>query len=265
MLSAEDSITTTIRPRLEKAGAAMERTLVLDHVTTPEGKRPPTIADIGVLAEGIGMVGASLIVIDPVMAFLPPSVNAYRDQDVRRVLTPLSQLAEESGAAIVIVRHPNKMVGQSALHRGGGSIGIIGAARCGLLVAPDPHDPEGPRRILAVVKSNLAPPAPSLAYHIEGQKNEAGRIVWEGVASFTANQLAAPPTDSEERGVLTEAMDFLRDALTEGATPALAVVKAAREAGIAERTLKRAKRELRCQSMKDGAAWFWQLPDVPAA
>ena len=262
MLCAEDSISTTIRPRLEQAGAAMARTLILDHLTTPVGERQPTIGDIAAIAEGIATVEACLVIIDPLMAFLPPNVNAYRDQDVRRVLTPLSQLAQRTGAAIVVVRHPNKMVGQSALHRGGGSIGIIGAARSGLLVAPDPHDPEGPRRILAAVKNNLAPPAPSLAYHIEGEKDGAGRIVWEGVASFSANQLIAPPLDGEESSMLTEAMDFLRGALADGTQPAAAMTKAAREAGITEQTLRRAKCALRCRSAKDGKGWFWRLPDA---
>jgi len=265
MLSAEDSIGTTIRPRLERAGAAMERTLILSMFRAVDGERLPTIADVGAIEHGIRVDGAKLVIIDPVMAFLPPYINAYRDQDVRRVLAPLSQLAQETGAAIVIVRHPNKMVGQSALHRGGGSIGIIGAARAGLFVAPDPHDPEGPRRIVAVVKNNLAPPAPSLAYHIEGKKDDVGRIVWEGQVSFTANQLAAPPTDGEERSARSEAMDFLRDALTDGPQPATMITKAAREAGIAEPTLKRVKGQLRCRSIKTGDVWVWQLPPAPAA
>ncbi len=266
LLSAEDGIGDTIRPRLEAAGAVMERTLVFDRFVAVDGERLPTLDDLAAMEEGIAAVGARLVVIDPLMAFLPPHVNAYRDQDVRRILAPLGKLAERTGAAIVIVRHPNKMVGMSALHRGGGSIGIIGAARSGLFVAPDPHDPEGPRRVLAVVKNNLAPPAPSFAYHIETATNGAGRIIWEGIVSFTANQLAAPPADGEERSALMEAMDFLRDALAGGSQPVVAMKQGAKAAGISETTLKRAWRGLRCTTTKDGeGAYRWQLADAPAA
>jgi len=266
LLSAEDGIGDTITPRLTAAGAVMDRALVFDRFVAVDGERLPTLDDLAAMEEGIEAVGARLVVIDPLMAFLPPHVNAYRDQDVRRVLAPLSKLAERTGAAIVIVRHPNKAVGMSALHRGGGSIGIIGAARSGLLVAPDPNDPEGPRRIIAVVKNNLAPPAPSLAYHIETAENGAGRIVWEGPVAFTANQLTAGLTDGKEQGARSEAMDFLRDALGDSPQPVVAMKQAAKAAGISETTLKRAWRSLRCTTIKgEDGTYRWQLADAPAA
>ena len=62
------------------------------------------------------------------------------------MLASLAYMASRTGAAVVIVRHMNKGTG-SALYRGSGSIGIVGGALAGLLVAPDPDD-EG-RRILA--------------------------------------------------------------------------------------------------------------------
>lgn len=265
ILSAEDGIGDTILPRLEAAGAHMDRVRIFDVIGTVDGERLPTLDDRQAIEAGIRAVDARLVIIDPFMAYLPPHVNAYRDQDVRRVLAPLGKLAERTGAAIVIVRHPNKMVGMSALHRGGGSIGIIGAVRAGLLVAPDPHDSEGPRRVLAVVKNNLAPPAPSFAYHIETAANAAGRIVWEGQVAFTANQLTAAPSDGEERSALREAMDFLRDALADGPQPVAAVTQSAKSAGISEITLKRARREGRIAGSRGGSGVFvWQLPDVPS-
>jgi hypothetical protein len=71
------------------------------------------------------------------MAFLSGQVDSHRDQGVRRVLASLAYMASRTGAAVVIVRHMNKDTG-SALYRGSGSIGIVGGARAGLLVAPDP-------------------------------------------------------------------------------------------------------------------------------
>jgi hypothetical protein len=60
----------------------------------------------------------------------------------------------------------------------GGSIGIIGAARSGLLVARSPEDPEH-ERILASSKSNLGPPLPALRYRIAARTSEPSfRSVW---------------------------------------------------------------------------------------
>ena len=68
------------------------------------------------------------------MAFLGATANSFRDQDVRRALAPLARLAETLGAAVIIVRHLTKNSAEgNPLYRGGASIGIIGAARSGLL------------------------------------------------------------------------------------------------------------------------------------
>jgi RecA-family ATPase len=165
LLSAEDDIGDTIRPRLEAAGADLARCWVLPDVR-PEGKepRPPELpADLFLLEDLVKSKAAALVVIDPLMAFLSGQVDSHRDQDIRRVLASLGYMAGRTGAAVVIVRHLRKGAG-SAIERGSGSIGIIGAARAGLLVAPDPED-EG-RRVLALTKSNLAKMPQALAYRL---------------------------------------------------------------------------------------------------
>jgi len=56
-------------------------------------------------------------------------------------------------------------------------------------------------------------------------------------------------------------MMFLRDILANGAQPAKAVLAAARDAGIAERTLHRAKKALGAVSGKPqfDAEWLWTM------
>jgi hypothetical protein len=56
---------------------------------------------------------------------------------------------------VVVIRHLNKTTGGPALYRGGGSIGIIGAARIALLVGRDPADEA--RNVLAAIKTNIGP------------------------------------------------------------------------------------------------------------
>jgi hypothetical protein len=62
------------------------------------------------------------------MAHLAAQVNSWKDQTIRQALAPVQRLAEEAGAAVVVIAHLNK--GQSAdpLQRLGGSIGIPAAA-----------------------------------------------------------------------------------------------------------------------------------------
>ena len=83
---------------------------------------------------------AKLVVLDPLMAVLGREVSASNDQGIREVLTPLAQLAERTKCAILIIRHLNKGNSPNSLYRGAGSIGIIGAARMGLIVVRDPND-----------------------------------------------------------------------------------------------------------------------------
>jgi len=138
------------------------------------------------------------------MAYLGGDVNSYRDQDIRRALAPLAKLADRTGAAVVVIRHLNKGSGVSPIYRGGGSIGIIGAARSALLVAKDPDAPDSGRCALAPLKGNLAAPASALAYHVAVDADGVPRVEWEGASSHTAAALLAVPADDAERSAQEE-------------------------------------------------------------
>lgn len=267
LLTAEDGIGDTIRPRLEAAGADLERVAVLAAVRDDEGKpRLPVIPDdVEAIRGALRDLRAGLLVIDPLMAFLAGRVDSHRDQDVRGALHLLADLAERERVAVVIVRHLNKAGGGHPIYRGGGSIGIIGACRAGLLVAPDPKDDT--RRVVAVSKSNLGPVPPSLAYRLV-QSVDASRIDWEGVAEgcSASDLLAAQRDDGEGSGLREEAEAFLRELLAKGPVPAKDVDRDRRAAGISERTLDRAKARLGVRARHEGrpgeaGRWAWWLPE----
>jgi hypothetical protein len=269
--SAEDGLADTIRPRLEAAEADLERVVSLT-IGDVGGERSIAIPDdLGALELTALKVGASLVIIDPLMAHLPGSVNSYRDQDVRRALGPLAALGERTGAAILVIRHLTKTTGGSPVYRGGGSIGIIGAARTGLLAALEPDDETGARRVLAVVKSNLAPIAPALTYVVEPTEVGASagpiptsRVVWGGVSARTATELLAQAATPTDRSALDEATDVLREILGAGPIAAKDAVSEARRAGVRARTLDRAKAALGVRSYRLGQLgaaghWYWTL------
>lgn len=262
LCSAEDGEADTIRPRLDTAGGDASKVLTL--ATVPDGGGSERLLsipeDLEIVRQGIGRVGAALVVIDPLSAFLSGNVNSHRDQDVRRALAPLAKVAEETGAAVVVVRHLNQSKGGNPLYRGQGSIGIVGAARSALLVAKHPEDER--RRVLASLKSNLAKPAPSLTFALLESDNGAVRVEWKGETLHTAAALLAAPTDPEERSALDEAAAFLRDVLRDGPVWSVQVKKEAREADITEITLKRAKDAVGVRSQKEGdGSWSWALPE----
>lgn len=269
--SAEDGLSDTIRPRVDAAGGDPDRVLSLVTVPDGDGERLLSIPqDLDVIRRGIERVGAELVIVDPLMAFLSGDVNSHRDQDVRRALAPLAKLAEETGAAVLVIRHLNKTSGGNPLYRGGGSIGIIGAARSALLVARHPDDER--RRVLAPLKSNLAEPAPSLAFILTEAANGAVRVEWKGETALSAAALLADPVDDEERDALTEAQAFLGEVLAGGPVPAKEVQEEAQAAGIAKRTLDRARKALGVESIRKGevgkrggGTWLWSLPGIKVA
>ena len=269
LLCAEDSPEDTIRPRLDAAGADVTRIAVREYILEGNTERTPTLADIYDLERDITICEAGLVLIDPIMAYIPGKVNSHSDQEIRGVLTPLSKLAEKTGAAIVVVRHLNKGGGSSPLYRGGGSIGIIAAVRSGLMVAKDPDDESGSKRVLASVKCNLAAMPPSLAYRIGTTAEGVPYVTWEGTTTHTASALLTTPDEGEGRTARDEAKEFLQELLANGSQPAEDVYKEARRIGIADRTLKRAKSELKIKTTREGygsgGRFFWELPSAEEA
>lgn len=271
ILSAEDGIGDTIRPRADAAGADPTRLHVLEHVPTldadgqPNGARPPSIpGDVDRLEVAVSTVGAVLVVVDVLAAFLHARTDSYRDQDVRGALMPLARMAERCGCAVVVLRHLAKSGGGHAIYRGGGSIGIIGAARSGLLVGHDPDDES--RNVLAVVKANLAPLAPSLAYKlVSDERRGCARVGWLGEVAHTADALvSAEPGGGHEDG--HDAASVLAEVLADGPVWVKLALDAMADAGFSKDQAKRAKAKLHVRSVKCGrpgdpeSGWKWELP-----
>jgi hypothetical protein len=264
LLMAEDGAGDTIKPRLENAGADMSRIGLLQTYTDPADNLEvmPTLPDdLSIIETAIYQVEAKLLVIDPILSYIGDNVNEYRDKEVRRALAPVIAMAERTGVALVCLRHITKTIGGNAKHRGNASVAFTNMSRSALFVAQDPDDQT--RMVLAQSKGNLGPPAPSLTYRLVGCENEHARVNWEGTSMHTANSLSAQGGSDEERSELRDAEAFLLDVLEGGPLLVEALKKQAREAGIAEATLRRAKVSLRIDSQKartqDGK-WVWVLP-----
>jgi hypothetical protein len=262
LLQAEDSLASTVRPALARAGTDYNRVRVYDRSHFLE--QPLTLPDdLPLIEEAASEIEARLVVIDPFAAFL--SGNPNSEQSVRRALGPLAAFAERAGLAVVIARHLAKRGSTSPLYRGVGSIGIIALARSALWVCNDPESDDPYQHILVQTKSNLSG-ATSLCYRT-AKSGDVVVVEWLGESKYTARDTVSDAR--EDRSALEEAKDALRTILADGPLWVKEVIQAARQAGVSKRTLDRAKRALGVRTRKKGGGWLsrwtWELPgeDLP--
>ena len=272
VLSAEDGLADTIRPRLDAAGADPGQVFTITGITAPDGSAHPVSipGDLPVIEHVIAEHGVVLLIVDVLMAFLSGQVNSHRDQDIRRALHVLAAVAERTGCCVIVLRHLNKASGGNAIYRGGGSIGIIGAARAGYMCGTDPDDESRQRRVFACVKSNLAAEPPALAYRlVPDDLRCCARIQWEGISQHKAATLLSEPDDPDERNERDEAAEWLTSYLIRNGGEAIAgdVIKAARGDGIAPRTLQRARKRANVTTAKAafGSGWVWRIDTTAEA
>lgn len=271
LMSAEDGLADTVRPRLDAAGADPDRVVALTEVLVTIGgettSRPVTLADVDLIADSILTAQARLAIVDVLMAYMPDNRNSHNDQAVRAVLSRLATIAEATGCTILLIRHLNKQMGGTALYRGGGSIGIVGAARAAYLVAKDPDDDTGEARIFAPTKTNLSTTPDSLRYRlVSAPGSDVARVEWLGVSAHRADDLLAHAGgDDEDRAERSAAEDWLTAYLSDrnrgGTASAVEVKRAAAAAGFADKALRSARERVCIKPVKDGMAggWTWSL------
>jgi hypothetical protein len=257
LLSAEDFLHETIKPRLLAAGgdASMVGVPNKEPVVLPD--------DLDYLEALATRYGFGMVIIDPLAAYLSVKVNSWNDPSMRAmVLYPLRVMAERAGLTVIAIRHPSKgSDGKKAIHRGGGTIGTIAAARAGFEVFRDPDDPDV--RIFAPSKHNLSKEVHSLRFRlvdqaVPGLKEPMPRIAWEGESTHTAESLAAGAKQTK-----TElAEDFLREYLANGAQPSEAVLAEGKRRQIGRDAIWEAKKALGVKANKLGyqGIWAWFLP-----
>lgn len=252
-ISAEDDPCYTIRPRVDAMGGDAMNVRVL-------------VSDLTLDADGFDKLRAelnnhdiTLIIIDPLMAFMPEKTDVHRSNAVRPILSTMKVIAEEFGCAVLFIRHLTKMKHDKAIYQGGGSIDFIGAARSALLVTTNPADEE--QKVVLHIKHNVGPKGQSWAYRlVSGPKDSLPRVKWDGPSSVTINDLAIGKS-SGSPAPRDDAADFLRNFLNEGPRKASDVEKAAAAAAITKRTLIRAKQDLGIKSNQRNREWWWRLPD----
>ena len=263
IISVEDGLADTIRPRLDNLGADVRRIrLSSGMVRSDEDRKSLSLVDhLLELETEITSNGIKLCILDPILAFMG-SKDTHRSSDVRAVLAPLAEMADTTGCAILAIIHLNKKSGEfNSIYRLTGSLDFSAAARSIMFVAKHPEDEN--RRVFVVGKANLSTVPDGLDYSMQAE-GDHGVFVWGGVSDIDANELLSQP-NHEERSARSEAKDFLFNFLADGPKNAKDVLKAAQQNAIADKTLRRAAKEIGVEIWQGGNStgkkgspgWVW--------
>ena len=253
MLVNEDDLASTIRPRLDMAGADLERISIIEGQYDAEGALLPlNLADYTQLEHALMTTGAVMLIIDPLFGHLPAGISISKEEEIRHLLAPLIALVAKLGVVLVGIRHLNQSVDLPSQYRGLGAGVWTAQARSELSVMVDPtNDAAGRKRyVLGRSKGNLGIEPPVLTYSIAAENdNDAPYIVWgETPSPMTWDELireaaTARKGDSAVSKAQTAVLRVITEAGADGITWAEAVDIIGLQ-GHSEGSARRARSEL---------------------
>ena len=278
LLTAEDARKDTIYPRLEAAGADRKRVHIIKMVREAGKERMfSLVTDLDMLRQKVIEVGdVKMVLVDPVTAYLGVGkIDSYRATDVRAVLSPLKELAEELRISILGIMHFNKKIDiTNVLLRISDSQAYGAASRHAYGII---DDDENDRKLFVRGKNNLTRrDQKTLAFSFDerevgvdkrtGAMIRAPFIVWHkepvDISAVEAMQAIA---DNKSPSTRDNTKGFLETLLAGEPVPSKDVIEAAEANGISRRTLTRARKELNITVKKDGPivdgerTWRWHL------
>jgi len=239
--SNEDEIADSTIPRFIRNGGDLNRLAysgeLEHHITLTESE----ISDI------IMETGAKLFIIDPLQSFLPSGTHMGNVTQMRAVFTMLSNVAKNTGCAIVLVGHLNKNEASKDIHRGLGSADIAASVRSILLVSMDKNDRA--KRCIRAIKSNFDD-ADYTPIALELDENR--------VLSFEEyDELENEDRPSQTK--LDRAASILREMLTDGPVPIEDIFAECDAEGIGDRTVRRAMKKIGAVSQSKDGVTYWRL------
>ena len=243
---SEDSLSDTIKPRLNAAGADCANVAFLD-----EEKNWVTLNDDSV-RRAIADFNAKLLVIDPIQAYLGEADIASAS-GMRRVLRQLSLWATMYDCAIVLIGHLNKKQSSKELYRSLGSIDLVAAARSVIQVE---HIQDDSISVIHHVKSSLSHKGRDLFFSIDSSR----KLEWLDIdpEEYSSNDTSF--CDQEKMTKQARAADILSVMLTDGPVAVSEIRTLFQRENISERTILNTKKQMGIKSIKRDGAWYWQFP-----
>ena len=256
--TTEDDADDTVVPRFNSAGGNGDNLIFIK-----EDMKSLSFGD-NRIREAIEKYNAKLLILDPMSSYIGESCSMNNANETRAEFNHLIAVAKETGCAIVIIAHMNKMKDSNPLYRTNGSIDIAGAARSILAIIRTANKEAPAERYLVQVKSNLAPTGSAILFEVaESGVNFVSEMEMTAEEAFSS---LAPkmgrPNETELR-----AKDFILEMLQDGEMLANDCEAKLEEAGFKKSTIKKAKKKAGVVSHKKGFLWYWslQMGDMPRA
>ena len=232
--TTEDDADDTVVPRFNSAGGNGENLIFIK-----EDEKSLSFGD-NRIREAIEMYHAKLLILDPMSSYIGESCSMNNANETRAEFNHLIAVAKDTGCAIVIIAHMNKMRDTNPLYRTNGSIDIAGAARSILAITRTPNKEAPAERYMVQVKSNLAPTGSAILFEV-AEKGVDFISEMEMTAEEAFQSLAPKigrPNDKE-----VKAKAFLIEMLKDGEMLSSDCEEKLEAAGFKKSTIKKAKKK----------------------
>lgn len=199
LLSAEDSFNRVTLARLREAGADTNRVHRMKKFRALDREYLELVKDY------VREHGPGLIIIDTLAAYLGSERDMNRQNEIGGFLGELTELAEETGCAILGLAHMNKQSNEHPIYRVVGSIGFMASVRSAIFLGDDPKNRN--RLALAHGKANGTVKGPTIAFErVGGGKDQVPTLKAvefidadeSDVCRVEKRDVGRPPSTSDE-------------------------------------------------------------------
>ena len=194
VVCTEDDWPTTVRPRLEVAGADLDMVQVI--CTEDDGSGAPTFPrDLFLITEADPV--PALIVVDAWLDTVPAVLSVRDPQQARQALHPWKEVATLTDAAALLLCHTNRVASANARDRYGATGELRKKARMTLYAQSD----DDGRLVVGPEKMNTAAPIPASTFTITSVQHfaPAGRQRRHGAAAGIRRRLRTDRAGAHRR------------------------------------------------------------------
>ena len=206
MLSAEDNWQRVTLPRLLESGADISKIRVMTRFKILSSE------NLEAMARYIEQERPKLVVIDTLTAYMGSGRDMNRQNEVGEFLGRLTEIAEDSGGAVLAIGHLNKQSAEHPLYRIVGSIGFAASIRSALFYGTDPTDRS--RFALAHGKANASELGKTIIFERFGGGRD-GTPVLQPVEFSDANEAEVCRVETNSVGRPASATDAAREFILE--------------------------------------------------
>lgn len=233
--SAEDSFEYTLKRRLRKNGANLAN---IFSISISDDRFQHIRFDSDFLENLIAKYRPILVIFDPLQAFVPPYVKMCDRNAMRTYMRPLIGLGEKYDCTFLIIVHSNKQSGLWSRKRIADSADIWDISRSVLMVG---ETKERGIRYISHEKCNYGVTGDTVLFSLDDEK-----IIFREYTHKKDREFITEVDYSVRQAPLREeAKEFILDFLKNGQKEVSEMDETAKAIGIKEKTLRRAKEDLK--------------------